>query len=79
MKLDFDDDTADRRALEQQHDEIGAIFGGLHLGEVSRLDPCLRVRRQIHVQSTLQQLRRECGPVAEQKDQRFVQLRRHAR
>ena len=30
MKLDFDDDTADRRALEQQHDEIGAIFGGLH-------------------------------------------------
>jgi hypothetical protein len=76
--LHLDNDPQNRNALEQQHDEIGAVLGWLDVRELRRVDPYVRIRRQGYAQSVAQELRRKGGSIAEEQQQRFVQLRRHA-
>lgn len=77
LQLHLDDDAQHGHAVDQQDDQVGPVLGWRDVGQVGRLEVDVGVGRQRDVQGVAQELGRQLGPVAEQKQQRFVGERRH--
>ena len=58
-------------------DEVGAVLGRFDVGEIGRVDSCFRERGQLAVQRIAHELGSQRRSIAEEKQQRFVKLRRH--
>lgn len=53
-RIDVPNDAQHRYIIKQEHNEIGAIFSGLNLRQIRRIDPRLGVLRQLDVQRVAQ-------------------------
>jgi len=76
--LDLDDDHLDRDAvLEKDDDRIGAVFGGLDLGQVDRGEASLSIVRKRLTQHLRQHLWGERGTVLEEVHEDLMGHRGH--
>lgn len=64
----------------RQHDHnIRAVLGRRQVGQIASLEPRALMARHRHTEGVRQQLGGQLGPVTEQLDQCFMQMRRHVR
>ena len=76
--MDLDDDHPDgAAAVEKEDDDIGAVFGGLDLGQVGRGDPGLGVGRKRDAEHLDEDLGGERWAVLEEIHQDLVGHRGH--
>ncbi|MGA2451748.1 MAG: hypothetical protein ABTD50_24080 [Polyangiaceae bacterium] len=78
-ELHFDNNAEYGLSVDEQHEQVRAVLRRIDVGEVGGLKANLRVRGQGQVQRIAQQLGRELGPVAKEKQQGLVRERRHGR
>jgi hypothetical protein len=77
-QLHLDDDHPDRDlAVEEDDDEISAVFGGLDLGQVGRGETCFGVRRKRDAQHLNQDLGGERRTILEEIHEDLMGHRGH--
>jgi hypothetical protein len=74
----FDDDSEHGVFAPQLDNHVRAIFRWPNIRQVSRIDPCLRVFRNVSLQRLDKQVRRERRMIAKQGNEALVQLGWHA-